>query len=446
MDGQLAFSNIEAEKAVLGSAIASAHDTMYLKELLRIEKHDFSNQGTTKVFEAIKRLYTAKEAIDLIAIDNALMKSGGEEGRKLMAATLNTLTSGYTPWELPKYIDIVLECSIRRQVAKLANDIHAGISDTTREPADVITEARLRMKDIQAGKHQWVSLPDVMIAAFDNLEKRRSGELVPIGSNVGTLDKILGGFFPGEFTVIGARPAIGKSALAANIALSAAKQGKRVGIVSREMSDIQYGQRVLSRESGVDGTKIRQAALDTDDLELIVRCMSEASVLPIEFLFTVSDVERVRIEVERRIDTDGLDMLVVDYLQLMRSTGRYEADRLRVAHISHMLKDITVDLGIPVIALAQVGRQAVRMPTLADLRDSGDIEQDADVVIFIHEPKEEDDPYIGSGHLDAFRAMRGTDLRYIALNVAKQRQGPSGFANVAFDPSIMRYTALDTWR
>jgi len=290
-------------------------------------------------------------------------------------------------------------------------------------------------------------MSDVMLNTYANLEQRVNGEITSITTGIKNIDNLIGGFFGGEMTVIGARPAVGKSVFGMNVAMAAAADGFKVGVVSREMSDIQYGQRILSYETRLDGMKIRKADIKEDEWQLITEGMTMASALPIEFLFTVRTVEDLRAEVQRKVNRGELDMLIVDYLQLMSSSQRFKEDRLRVGYISQSLKSIALDFNIPVVALAQVKRYAggarATMPTLEDLKDSGSIEQDADGVIFLHNPYDEDDNYIDPRDRDMFQTYKANGYTYLCIGVAKQRQGTTGVACVLFDKRTMRYLAID---
>ena len=256
------------------------------------------------------------------------------------------------------------------------------------------------------------------------------------------LDKHMAGLHRGELTVIGARPAVGKSALGAYIAVSAAEAGYRVGICSREMTDVQYGVRLLANRTQVDPMRMRTGEIRDADWEDITEALGHFGTQPIDFLFTTRNVEDLRMEVQKRVDSEGLDVLVVDYMQLLQTRERFEKDYLRVGYVSKTLKDMTVDFNIAVVALAQVGRSSDGdMPTLAELRGSGDIEQDADNVIFMHRPKP-DEKCVDPADRDMIHGLEMQNLRYIALDIAKQRQGETMTTSVIFDPARMRFTGI----
>ena len=252
-------------------------------------------------------------------------------------------------------------------------------------------------------------------------------------------------FFPGELTVIGARPGVGKSAFGANVALEAARKGYRVAVVSREMTDVQYGQRMMSRGALVDGMKLRKASLDDDDWMKMTEALTEMSTLPISFMFSVTSIEDLRIEVQRKMLKGELDMLIVDYLQLMQTRQKFrDQEHLRIGYISKALKAMAVDFNIPVIALAQVNRDSDgQMPTMRNLKASGDIEQDADNIIFLHKPANSTDRCVYPEDRQTFEAFEALGYVYLCIAVAKQRQGATGNICLLFEPSHMRYLEID---
>lgn len=262
-------------------------------------------------------------------------------------------------------------------------------------------------------------------------------------SGISILDKMTSGFHRGELTIIGARPAVGKSALGMHIALATASQGYRVGVVSREMTDVQYGARILGSRAEIEPGKMRTGQLDPYDWTQLSEAMQHYSDMNVSFMFSARDIEDLRMEVQRKIDGEGLDMLVIDYLQLLQTRRRFEKDYLRVGYISKAIKDMTTDFNIPIIALAQVGRSSARtMPDLSELRGSGDIEQDADNVIFMHRPEDASDESILSGDGGMIAALEAEGKQYIVLEIAKQRQGQTGRTAVVFDPARMKYTGI----
>lgn len=437
------FSSEKAEKGILCQMLTKPDIARKYANALR--QNDFYDQMRGKLFAAIQATVVKRQNVDAVTVDNTIGEMFPAEHMRLtdvMVDIISAMSMDYRA--VDDYISIVKSLSQRRQSIIAFEAYLRDMKDPTKDIAEVIGEMRKTAVSVMEGRHSWTSISDVLVNTYDYLEKRQRGEIVGITTGIGNVDRLIGGFFPGELTIIGARPSVGKSAFGANIALEAAKKGHHVGVVSREMSDVQFGQRLLSRESLVDGMKLRRAELDNDDWVQIIEAVPELSVLPIDFMFTVSAIEDLRVEVQRKVERGEMDMLIVDYLQLMRTQRRFEKDYLRVGYISAELKAMAVDFNIPVIALAQVNRDSDgQMPTLKSLKDSGSIEQDADGVIFLHRPMSANDPYVDPRDKESFDACRMFGQTYLCIGVAKQRQGMVGNACVMFDPEHMRYIEID---
>lgn len=438
------FASADAEASVIACFFISANTLKYVDELT---VDDFTQDHHRKIFLAIRHLKEAKKPVDLVTVDDVLAERHKAEEPMLMQTCIECTRILPTSANVKAYVDIVRQLSYRRRALSAIGEIYRDLQDGENETAAIVEKARQSLRDMSMTTHKWTSMSEMMLETYGFLEKRVKGELKMISSGLPNVDSAIGGFFAGELTIIGARPSVGKSAFGANIALCAAMQGFKVGICSREMTSVQYGQRVISYASDVDGMKLRKAELEEKDWESIVDILGPCADLPISFLFTVRTVEELRAEVQAKVDRGEIDLLVVDYLQLMRTTQRFKEDHLRVAYISKTLKDMTTDLGIPIIALAQVKRFAgggrSRMPTLEDLKDSGALEQDADGVIFIHRPDDEEDPYVDPRDREYFGRYKAMGYQYIAFGIAKQRQGATGKACALFNPAHMRYIAID---
>lgn len=441
--GPSGFSSEKAEKGILCQMLTKPDIASQYANTLR--QNDFYDPDRGKLFAAIQATVVKRQNVDAVTVDNTIGEMFPADHLRLTDVMVDSISAMSLDFRaIDDYISIVKSLSQRRQSIIAFEAYLRDMKDPTKDIAEVISEMRQTASSVIEGRHKWESMSDVLMQTFQYLEKRERGEIVGITTGIGNVDRLVGGFFPGELTIIGARPSVGKSAFGANIAIEAAKGGHRVGVVSREMSNVQFGQRLLSRQSFVDGMKLRRAELDNDDWTLIAEALPELSVLPIDFMFTVSNVEDLRIEVQRKVERGELDMLIVDYLQLMRTQRRFDKDYLRVGYISAELKAMAVDFNIPVIALAQVNRDSDgQMPTLKSLKDSGSIEQDADGVIFLHRPMSANDPYVFPEDREGFEAYRAFNQTYLCIGVAKQRQGMVGSTSVIFDPAHMRYLEID---
>ena len=439
------FYSDEAERSILGNIIFKYDRYGYF--LSELTEDDFYTQEHKVILRAIKRTKAEGLEIDLVTVGEMLDKIDPINAGTLSAELVACAHSYSHAYYAESYMKIIKELSVRRNAIALVEEIQAQLKDPTQGINGIMDKLRTRAGDMLVSRHNWVSMQDVMLATYEYLERRTKGEIVSITTGIPNVDSVIGGFFGGELTIIGARPAVGKSVFGMNVAMAAAQQGFHVAICSREMIDIQYGQRIISYEGRIDGMKLRKAAIAPEDWEAIAEATMLAARKPIDFLFTVRTVEDLRAEVQRKIAQGKLDMLVVDYLQLMSAEQRFKEDRLRVGYISRALKEIAVDYNIPVIALAQVKRYAggarAKMPTLEDLKDSGSLEQDADGVIFLHNPYDADDEYVDPRDKTYFDRYTEMGYTYLCLGIAKQRQGSTGKVCVLFDKKTMRYMAID---
>ncbi len=438
------FASEAAERSLMASIISRFEDCAHI--VSELTEEDFTNEAYRIALKAVKRAKAEGLTVDLISLDAVVRKLCPERFEDVMQRIMGCLGDA-APWAVESHGRILKELTARRQAINLIGAIGEELKDPSNDVNGIVDELRTRSSEILVGGHTWETMGDVMMKTFEHIEKRVKGEIKSITSGISNLDTVIGGFFGGELTVIGARPAVGKSIFGMNVALAAAKQGYKVGIISREMTDIQYGQRIMAYASGVDGSKIRKAEIEYEDWGAMATALGEMAALQIEFLFTVRTVDELRAEIQRKYNRGEIDLLIVDYLQLMDAAQKFDADRLRVGYISKALKDIATDFKIPVVALAQVKRYAggarAKMPTLEDLKDSGSIEQDADNVIFLHNPYDETDDFVDPRDREYFKGYVQQGYTYQCLGVAKQRQGVTGVCCVLFNKYKMRYFCID---
>ncbi len=439
------FASDEAERSFIGCIVTNFEECA--GSVAELTENDFYYEKHRVLFRAIKQAKAEQLDVNLVTVDQMLEKSGIQDAWNYTQDLVDCTQFSVGSWQCASLTKIIKELSTRRKAIELVGQIGNQLKDPTQGINAIMDKLRTDSGDLTIGKHSWATMQDVLLNTYMYLENRVKGDVKSITTGIPNVDAVIGGFFGGEMTIIGARPAVGKSVFGMNVALAAAAQGFKVGILSREMTDIQYGQRIISYAAHIDGMKIRKAEIADDDWGTIVDGISVAARLPVEFLFTVRTVEDLRAEVQRKVNRHEIDMLIVDYLQLMTTDQRFKEDRLRVGHISKSLKDMAVDFNIPVIALAQVKRYAggarAKMPTLEDLKDSGNLEQDADGVIFLHNPYDEEDEYIDPRDKPYFRNFAEAGFTYLCLGIAKQRQGSTGKACVLFDKKTMRYRAID---
>lgn len=439
------FQNAQAERGIIGLIVS---DDSYDRMALDFIQDDFSVPEHQLILSAMQKMVHEKKKIDLITLNAELAALyGDEKGSALTDVILDAMGSdaAFTAkYHIKDYTEIIKSAAMRRNMLKVIEQAKTSLTTTTDDTAAILDATRQGLRDIVITRHSWKSMADVIDATYEAIGRRASGEEPSMPSGINLLDNITSGFHRGEMTIIGARPAVGKSALGAHIALSAAENGYQVGICSREMTDVQYGSRILSRSADIDNDHLRTGHLEDSEWESLAAALPSVANLPVSFMFSARYIEDLRMEVQKKVDEGKLDMLMVDYVQLMQTRQRFDKDYLRIGYVSKTLKDMSVDFNISVVALAQVGRSVENnMPNLSDLRGSGDLEQDADNVIFIHRPKDANDPYVHPRDKGTFAGLKDTGLQYIALNIAKQRQGQIGTVCVIFDPAKMRYTPIE---
>ncbi len=435
------FFNEQAERSVLAHFLSGEDVDRYGGELL---PNDFYVQDHKRIFEAIQRLAAEKKDVDLVTVKEEL-KTLFDDGKDLGKAARDIFTDdgGFSAKAgIKQHIEIVKAMSLRRQLFNTLDGARAELQDETNDTLTVLDSTRQKLRDMVGTGSSWMDMAEVLRKTFTAIERRSKGEEPCMPSGIETLDKCTTGFHKGELTILGARPAVGKSALGSHIALAAANAGYKVGIVSREMTPEQYGQRIFVRGSGVDNNKMRKGDVSDDEWGYLVDAMLQYGTFPISFMFSTRYIEDLRMEVQKKIDTEGLDLLIVDYVQLMQTKRKFEKDYMRIAYVSKMLKDMTVDLNLAIIGLAQVGREADGdMPTMADLRGSGDLEQDADNIIFMHRPKDSKDKSVNPEDAALIDSLP-EDKQYIVLHLAKQRQGETARFALIFTPKTMLYQVV----
>ena len=434
----------ESEKWLIGALLTDAEVQKQLPTLPAELMHDPLNE---KILACMRRLQERRAPIEPLSVQGALRDAGEPDMAGYLIECMRFAVSGASAGH---YIARLRGLHRARRAHGLASDFCHRLTEG--EDVDACTDAlRTALRGLDAPSGRIVRMDELASGVFDDIERRSRGEMPGILTRIPDLDRLIFCLEPGDLAVIGARPAVGKSAFGMQIALNAARQGRHVLVCSREMRQMQYGHRIAAHLSGINGDRLRRGALSQEEWSELAGCCGEMGHLPLAFTFDSTTVEELRVQAQREKDLGNLDLLVVDYLQILHTSAplqkRYEA----VGHVSRALKDIALDLQVPVVAMAQVGRQTVSadgarapvMPDLSDLRESGNIEQDADIVIFLHHPTSGNDRSIPSYDIDTRGAIEAREgYQYIVVRVAKQRQGENGSFGVAFDAAHMTYTCI----
>jgi replicative DNA helicase len=417
--------NEEAEVATLGAALIDAESLSTLIPLIRPE--DFYKGAHQRIYEGILSLFDRGQSIDLITLAEELRARGTLELCGGMAYISRLTSAVPTSANAEFYARIVQAASIRRTLARVSQEIIARAHDESAEISAILEEAERRIFEIsdrnQTGTYS--SAKEIVKQTFDAIEKHYHSktEYTGITSGFRDLDQLTMGFQNSEFVVIGARPSVGKTAFALSIAANVAVRQKiPVGFFSLEMSAMAMMQRLLSMEARLDSQRMRTGMLSPADFSKITEACSRLYEAPL-YISDSPDLKLLdlRAQARRMKSKHDVKMIFVDYITLIGSENLDLPRHEQIAEISRSLKALARELAIPVIALSQVRRETEgKRPNLADLRESGSIEQDADVVIFIHT---ED--------------MKAEEREII---VAKQRNGPVGDLRLAF---LSRYTKFE---
>lgn len=437
----------EAEQAVISDMLSAG---VAERHALELNPTDFQDNLYQQAYTAIATLAARHQAVTIPALSEELDRTAGEMSADVFGAIMEARgryahTKGMMAAD---NIRIVKEQSIRRHAYNMLTDAAEQMQNPAADVNEVFEKVRAAMKALGNNdtSTDLMTLPEVLVVAYTQLNNLALGKDKPIATGITGLDERIAGLHRGEMTIIGARPAVGKSALAMQIAIGAATNGANVVVCSREMTAEQYGVRVLLRGSkGLESARLRKGQIDDDDWDELQASLNTYGKLTwARFTFKVKYVEDLRRLVEQQVNgNDGLDVLIVDYTQLMQTRQESEKEYVRIGIISKALKDIALDYNIAVVALAQVGRSSDnKMPNMAELRGSGDLEQDADNIIFMYRAKGEDDVWVHKDDKPKIRNWQKQGLEYIVLNIVKQRMGETGKTAVLFQPRTLQYASV----
>lgn len=423
--------NLEAEESVLGAMMLSAEAIADVVEVVRPD--DFYRSANAKIFQALREVYGRGDPVDAItAVEELKRRAILEEiGGHLYVHEL--VEQVPTPAAAASYARIVAETALLRRLISAAADIMDMAYSAPEEPERVADEAEQRIYDVARHdeKEQVASLRELVDQAMEDLERIQNRESAFAGLPTGfrDLDSLLSGMQAGNLIVVAARPGIGKSSFVTNLARNVAvEQGDPVAMFSLEMSRWEIGMRLLCAEARVPWDSIRNKRVGADDWSRIAQAADVLHEAPL-YIVDSGNVTLVDIRAKARrlaARRAGLGLIIVDYLQLMSHTRRVDNRQQEIAEISRGLKMLAKELEIPVIAVSQLNRDPERRqdkrPQLSDLRESGAIEQDADVVMFIHRD-------------DADPAKKGL----ADVIVAKHRNGPTETIPLTFLPHLTQF-------
>ena len=440
--------SLEAEESLLGCLLIDKDAIIKVVDM--ILPQDFYRQANQRTYEAIQELYNSQEPIDIITLANKLedkKQLTDIGGRTYLAKLSNTVA---TAGNISQYASIIQKKATLRRLQQAAAEITNSSFDENREIDELLDETEKRIFGVSRKylKNAFLPIDSLLTEAFeriDELHKHGGGKLRGLSTGFTDLDALLAGLQKSDLVILAARPSVGKTSLALDIARQAAIRNKAgVGIFSLEMGKEQLVDRMLCAQANVNLWKMRTGNLsdkeEDNDFTKIGKAMGELAEAPIyiDDSSTLSVME-IRAKCRRLQMEKGLGLIVIDYLQLMEGRGRFTDNRVQeIGEISRGLKAIARELNIPVLALAQLSRAveatSPAIPKLSHLRDSGSIEQDADVVMFIYRKA-------------ADRSYNPNDLpmdeRYKAeVHIAKHRNGPTGKIDLFFDENTASFRNL----
>ncbi|SCI29446.1 MULTISPECIES: replicative DNA helicase [unclassified Romboutsia] len=425
--------SVESEQSILGSILLDKDAIITVSETIR--SSDFYKEAHKIIYESMLKLSNKNEPIDLITLTEELRKQGhlDDVGGISYITSLSTIVP--TTSNVKYYADIVKEKSVLRQLIKASNDIINLGYENSVKVEEVLEKAEKRIFDISQEKasDDFKSINEVLVDAYDMIEKLYTNKSDVTGITTGfkDLNKKINGLQRTDLILIAARPAMGKTAFSLNLVQNAALKGDAsVAVFSLEMSKDQLVQRMLAAQSHVELKKIKTGTLDENDWPRIIDAMAVLSNANIHIDDTPGiKISELRSKCRKLKIEKGLDLILIDYLQLMEGEGNNESRQQEIAKISRSLKIIAKELNCPVVALSQLSRapeqRADHRPMLSDLRESGSIEQDADIVMFLYR-----DEYY---HPDSESKNIGEVL------IAKNRHGETGSVELVWLGEVQKF-------
>jgi replicative DNA helicase len=426
--------NLEAEQAILGGILINNDAMNQIMDILSPD--DFYREAHMSVFEGMAELYNLGEPIDMITLSQFLAKkkllekAGGTDYLVSLVESVS-ISAG-----IAYHAEIVKALSIRRKLIGQCSAISESCFQEWEETEDLLELAEQSIFDIaeEQVREGFETLEHIIKDSFKKLERvsEFEGYVTGVPSGFADFDRLTAGLQPSDLIIIAGRPSMGKTALALNIGYNAAQKTKKgVAIFSLEMSKQQLGIRMLGFDSGINATRLRTGMLRDKEWERLTNSANRLSELPI-FIDDSSGISVLEMKAKcRRLKKKkNLTLVIVDYLQLIQGRRSAESRQIEISEVSRMLKALAKDLNVPVMALSQLNRKVEdrpnKRPQLADLRESGAIEQDADVIAFIYR----DELY----HPDT------EENRNIAeIILAKQRNGPTGFFKLTFRKELTSF-------
>ena len=429
--------NNEAEQSVIGAIFLEPLALITAAEVLVPE--DFYRMAHQKIFNTMLVLSDKGQAIDVVTVTEELSAKKELEDVGGISYLTEIANSVPTAANIVHYSNIVEEKALLRRLIRVATTIVEDGYTREDEVEALLSEAEKNMMEVSNRKNagDFKHIKDVLVETYDNIEllHTQTGDVTGISSGFTDLDKITAGFQRNDLIIVAARPSVGKTAFALNVAQNAATSGENVAIFSLEMGADQLVMRMLCAEGNIDAQVMRTGALEAEDWRKLTMAMGSLSNTGI-YIDDSSGirVNEIRSKCRRLKQEHGLDMVIIDYMQLISGSGKPGENREQeVSDISRSLKGLARELEIPVIALSQLSRgveqREDKRPMLSDLRESGSIEQDADIVSFLYR--------------EDYYDKETENENMIEIIIAKQRNGPTGTVTLAFAKEFNKFLNID---
>ena len=434
-EGRVPPQSIEAELSVLGAMMLKKEAVTQAIEMLHA--HEFYRQAHRAVFEAMEGLVRDGEPVDIVTVTESLKKSGRLDQVGGISFLANLTNSVPSTANLAHYAKIVKEKALLRALIDASTEIAGAAYEASEDVARQLDDAEQKILAIAGGRitGSFTPIKEVVFDAVDRVSvlARSRGGITGLSTGLATLDSVTRGLQKSDLIVVAARPAMGKTAFVLNLATHVALQGKTVAFFSLEMPREQLMHRIFCAEGQIDATRLARGELDDDEWSRLVKVADRMLKAELYFDDTSSTtVMDIRTRARRLKSEHGLDLIAIDYLQLIQAPGRAENRTLAVAEMTRSLKVLARELEVPIIVLSQLSRategRSDKRPMLSDLRESGSIEQDADIVMFLYR--------------EDYYNQDTENANITELSIAKHRNGATDTLKLFFQKEYTRFRDL----